>query len=135
MLKGRVRRVEPAAFTKISTLGVEEQRVNVLIDITSPEKQWANLGDAYQVDARINVFTRDDATIVPAGALFRTPETWKLYVAKDGRAELREVTLVRRSGGYAAVSAGVQAGESVIVYPSDRVVEGVRVTARRTKRI
>ena len=66
--------VEPAAFTKISTLGVEEQRVNVLIDIVAPEKDWAGLGDAFQVDARITVFSRDDATIVPAGALFRTGE-------------------------------------------------------------
>ena len=129
VLAGRVRRVEPAAFTKISTLGVEEQRVNVVIDITSQEKDWANLGDAYQVDARITVFTRDNATIVPAGALFRIEETWKLYVMKDGRAELRTVELLRRSGGFAAVTAGVEPGERVIVYPSDRVAAGVRVVA------
>lgn len=129
-LQGRVRRVEPAAFTKISTLGVEEQRVNVLVDVVSPEKDWAGLGDGYQVDARITVFTADDAMIVPSGALFRTGETWTLYVAKDGRAEPRPVTLLRRSGRLAAVTAGVEPGESVIVYPSDRVAPGVRVEAR-----
>jgi HlyD family secretion protein len=69
-LSGAVRRVEPAAFTKISTLGVEEQRVNVLIDIVSNPGQWTRLGDAYQVDTQIVVFSQDDATIVPAGALF-----------------------------------------------------------------
>jgi len=71
VLAGRVRRVEPAAFTKISTLGVEEQRVNVLIDIVSQQQDWAALGDAYQLDTRITVFARDDATIIPSGALFR----------------------------------------------------------------
>ena len=129
-LQGRVRRVEPAAFTKISTLGVEEQRVNVLIDVVSPQKEWAGLGDAYQVDARIGVFTADDAMIVSSGALFRSGESWNVYVAKDGRAELRPVTLLRRSGRLAAVTAGVQPGESVVVYPSDRVGPGVRVEAR-----
>jgi HlyD family secretion protein len=74
-LSGRVRRVEPAAFTKISTLGVEEQRVNVLIDLVSPADQWASLGDAYQIDAQIVVFTNDDATIVPAGACFARATT------------------------------------------------------------
>ena len=130
VLAARVRRVEPAAFTKISTLGVEEQRVNVLIDIVAPEKDWAGLGDAYQVDARITVFSRDDATIVPAGALFRTADNWNVYVAKDGRAQRREVTLLRRSGRFAAVTAGVQPGDRVIVYPSDRIAPGVRVDLR-----
>ena len=129
-LAGRVRRVEPGAFTKVSTLGVEEQRVNVLIDIVSPEKDWANLGDAYQVDARITVFSRDDATIIPAGALFRTGDTWHVYVVKDGRAQRRSVALLRRAGGFAAVTEGVQPDERVIVYPSDRIAAGVRVDAR-----
>jgi hypothetical protein len=84
VLAGRVRRVEPATFTKISTLGVEEQRVNVLIDIVSPEKDWADLGDAYQVDARISVFTRDNATIVPAGALFSIGEKWNECLRRKG---------------------------------------------------
>lgn len=127
VLAGRVRRVEPAAFTKISTLGVEEQRVNVLIDLVSPAKDWIGLGDAYQVDARITVFSRDDATIIPNGALFRTGDQWNVYVVADGRAQLRAVKLLRRSGRAAAVSAGLQPGERVIVYPSDRVAPDVRV--------
>jgi HlyD family secretion protein len=125
-----VRRVEPAAFTKISTLGVEEQRVNVLIDITSPPKDWAGLGDAYQLDTRITVFSRDNATVVPAGALFRTGENWTVYVAENGRAQRRAVTLLRRSGQFAAVTSGVQSGDRVIVYPSDRIAPGIRVKTR-----
>ena len=130
-LDGRVRRVEPAAFTKISTLGVEEQRVNVLIDIVSPAEQWARLGDAYQVDAQIAVFTKDDATIIPAGALFRRGDQWNVYVVKDGRAQIRDVQVLRRSGRLAAVASGLNQGEPVIVYPSDRISSGVRVSLRQ----
>jgi HlyD family secretion protein len=129
-LSGRVRRVEPAAFTKISTLGVEEQRVNVLIDVLSPQDQWTGLGDGYQVDTRITVFTQDDATIIPAGALFRRGDAWNVYVVTDGRAESRSITLVRRSGRIAAIKAGLAQGERVVVYPSDQVTSGVRIDAR-----
>lgn len=129
VLAGRVRRVEPAAFTKVSTLGVEEQRVNVLIDIVSPPQDWTGLGDAYQVDARISVFDRDDVLLVPAGSLFRTGNAWNVYVVKDGRAQLRTVTLLRRSGATAAIVSGAEPGERVIVYPSDRIADGVRVRA------
>lgn len=129
-LAGRVRRVEPAAFTKISTLGVEEQRVNVLVDILSPPEQWARLGDAYRVDAAIAVFTQDDATIVPSGALFRRGDAWNVFIVSNGRAELREVRLLRRSGRLAAVASGVATGDNVIVYPSDRIAPGVRVARR-----
>ncbi len=100
----------------------------MLIDIVTPEKDWTGLGDAYQVDVRITVFGRDDATIVPSGALFRTGETWNVYVVNEGRAQLRPVNLLRRSGRLAAVTEGVEPGERVIVYPSDRVAAGVRVT-------
>ncbi|WP_024337436.1 efflux RND transporter periplasmic adaptor subunit [Bradyrhizobium japonicum] len=129
-LKGRVRRVEPAAFTKVSTLGVEEQRVNVLVDILSPAKQWARLGDGYRVDVQITVLARDEATIVPSGALFRRGEGWNVYVAKGGRAELRQIELLRRSGRFAAVASGLAPGEEVIVYPSDRVAPDVRIAPR-----
>ena len=130
-LAGRVRRIDPAAFTKISTLGVEEQRVNVLIDIVSPAEQWARLGDAYQVDAQIVVFTQDGAIIVPAGALFRRGDSWNVYVVNDGRAQIREVQVLRRSGRFAAIASGLNEGEAVIVYPGDRVASGVRVVLRR----
>lgn len=130
VLAGQVRRVEPAAFTKISTLGVEEQRVNVLIDLASPPAAWAGLGDAYQVDTQITVFSRDDATIIPAGALFRTGEDWNVYIVNGGRAERRKVAILRRSGRFAAATAGVQPGEQVITYPTDRIQPGVRVESR-----
>jgi HlyD family secretion protein len=130
VLAGRVRRVEPAAFTKVSTLGIEEQRVNVLVDLVSPPAQSAGLGDAFQVDARIAVFTQENATIVPAGALFRRGESFSLYVVEGDRAQVRNVTLLRRSGRVAAIATGLAAGERVIVYPSDRVTPGARIEAR-----
>ena len=129
-LSGCVRRVEPTAFTKVSTLGVEEQRVNVLVNISSPPEQWAGLGDGLQVDTRITVFTQDEATIAHTGALFRRGETWNVYVVNDGRAQDREIKLLRRSGRFAAVAAGLAPGERVIVYPSDRIAAGVRVEVR-----
>lgn len=129
-LSGRVRRVEPAAFTKLSVLGVEEQRVNVLIDLLSPPSAWAGLGDAFQVDARIVVWSADDAIILPSGALFRTGETWSVYVVKDGRAQLRTVSLSRRAGRSAAASSGIEAGERVILYPNDKIAPGIRVETR-----
>jgi len=130
VLSGRVRRIEPAAFTKISTLGVEEQRVNVLIDVLSPREQWAGLGDGFQLDTRITVFTKDDIDVIPAGALFRRGDSWSVYVVEDGRARLRAVDLVRRSGRSAAVSKGLAPGDRVIVYPSDEINPGVRVSPK-----
>lgn len=130
VLSGRVRRIEPAAFTKVSTLGVEEQRVNVVIDVLSPQQQWSGLGDGYQVDTRITVFTQDDIEIIPAGALFRRGDSWSVYVADNGRAQARPVDLVRRSGGLAAVSKGLAQGERVIVYPSDQISPGARVSLK-----
>jgi len=132
-LSGRVRRVEPAAFTKVSTLGVEEQRVNVLVDIASPAEQWAKLGDAYQVDTQIVVFTQDNATIIPSGALFRHGDQWNVYVVKDGRAQLRNIQILRRSGRLAAIASGLDQGEAVIAYPSDRIAPGVRVGVRKSE--
>jgi HlyD family secretion protein len=130
VLSGRVRRVEPSAFTKVSTLGVEEQRVNVLVDIASPSEQLAGLGDAFQVNTRIIVFVQEDATIISTGALFRRGEIWNVYVVDNDRAQVREIKLLRRSGRFAAVASGLAPGERVIVYPSDRVATGVRVKVR-----
>jgi len=131
VLAGRVRRVEPEAFTKISTLGVEEQRVNVIVDLVSPPESVAGLGDGYRVDARITVFSLDDAIIVPAGAVFRSGDTSSVYVVKNGRAEMRPVAVVRRAERSVAVASGVAPGDVVIIYPSDKITPGVRIAAQQ----
>ncbi len=91
---------------------------------------WAGLGDGYQLDARIEVFAEDQTIVVPVGALFRRGENWSVFVVENGRAQPRQVTLTRRSGRVAAISAGVNPGDRVVVYPSDRVTAGGRVEAR-----
>jgi HlyD family secretion protein len=129
-LEGRVRLVEPGAFTKVSALGVEEQRVNVVIDLVSPFTQWQTLGDNYRIDARILVYSRDNVLKVPTSALFRERQQWLVFVVADGRAQKRTVQLDRRNAVEAVVEAGVAEDEQVIVYPSDAVHDGVRVERR-----
>lgn len=127
---GRVRLVEPAAFTKVSALGVEEQRVNIVIDFAAPPEQMSKLGDAYRVDARIVVTRAENAVKVPVGALFREGEQWRVFVVKDKRATKQAVKLGNRNGIEAIVSEGLQVGDQVVVYPSDSVKDGVRVEVR-----
>ena len=129
-LDGRVRRVEPAAFTKISALGVEEQRVNVVIDLISPAGKWQSLGDGYRVDARIVVARLDNAVKVPVSALFREGEQWAVFTVVDGRAAKRVVQLARRGGLEAVASKGLAPGEKTIVHPGDTVRDGSRVKTR-----
>jgi HlyD family secretion protein len=126
-LEGRVRRVEPAAFTKISALGVEEQRVNVVIDLTSPVETWQSLGDGYKVDASIIVASLDNAVKVPVSALFRDGGEWAVFIVAGGKAALRAVQLGRRGGMEAVVEKGLQPGEKVIVHPGDTVRDGRRI--------
>lgn len=129
-LEGRVRRVEPSAFTKISALGVEEQRVNVIIDLVSPRQQRQNLGDAYRVDARIVVYSADDAVKVPVAALFRDGKDWAVFVADRGVARKRIIETTRRSTREALVDKGLSAGDQVIVYPGDAVQDGRKIQVR-----
>lgn len=130
-LLGRVRRVEPAAFTKVSALGVEEQRVNVIVDIASPPEQWRGLGDQFRIDARIVVFERADAVLAPVAALFRDGDQWAVYVARDGQAHKRHVKLGGRTPSQAWIEEGLKAAERVIVYPSDSVADGTRLKTVR----
>jgi HlyD family secretion protein len=123
-LEGRVRRVEPSGFTKLSALGVEEQRVWVVIDIVSPREVWSGLGDGYRVDVRIIVYEMEKATVVPIGALFRRGDAWQAFVVDEGVASLRTVMISRRSGRLAAVAEGLRAGETVIVYPPQSLKDG-----------
>lgn len=128
--QGRVRRVEPSAFTKVSALGVEEQRVNVIVDVVAKHDGWANVGDGYRVDARIVVYRADDVLQVPVGALFRDGERWAVFVLVDGRARLRTVEIARRGSARAAVTSGLVPGERVVVYPGEALRDGARVTVR-----
>jgi HlyD family secretion protein len=129
-LAGRVRLVEPAAFTKISALGVEEQRVNVIIDFVDPPAAREGLGDGYRIEARITVWDQSDVLTIPTGALFRQPDSWAVYAVVEGRAQLRPVEIGHRNGAQAEVLAGLQPDGAVVVYPSDRVRHGVRVVER-----
>ncbi len=129
--QGRVRRVEPSAFTKVSALGVEEQRINVIVDIVSPPQQWRELGDQFRIDARIVVFERADAVIVPVGALLRDGDQWAVFVAADGRAQKRRVKLGGRTASDAFIEEGLARTEHVVVYPSDSVAEGKRLKVVR----
>ena len=127
-LEGRVRLVEPAAFTKISALGVEEQRVNVVADITTPLADRQTLGDNYRVEARVVVWEAEKALKVPVSALFRHGGDWSAYVVHDGRAALVPVQAGRSSGTETQVLSGLSEGDEVILYPGDRVADGMRVT-------
>lgn len=129
-VEGRVRLVEPSAFTKISALGIEEQRVNVVIDVSADDAQWRAVGDGYRVDARIVIFAADDAVQVPVGALFRDGEGWAVFVVSDGQARKRMIHVGGRGSATALVEKGIEPEEQVIVYPSDAVQDGVRVLAR-----
>jgi HlyD family secretion protein len=125
-LPGRVRLVEPSAFTKVSALGVEEQRVYVLVDPDGPGA-WAPLSDGYASDARIVVAERPDAVLVPSGALFRRDGGWAVFAVDGGRARMRALRVGDTSGDAVEVRDGLVAGERVIVHPGDKVRDGVRV--------
>jgi HlyD family secretion protein len=129
-LRAQVNRVEPSAFTRISALGVEEQRVNVLIGLDEPRERWASLGDGFRVEASIEVWRAADALQVPAGAVFRHDSGWAVFRVRDGRAALIPVGIGRRSGTAAQVLEGLETNDSVVVYPGDNVVDGVRVEGR-----
>jgi len=129
-LAARVRLVEPAAFTKISALGVEEQRVNVVLDFAEPLDKVQTVGDAFRVDAAIVTQRVEDAVKVPVGALFRDGAGWAAFVADGGRAVKRAVKAPLRNGAEALVEEGLKPGERVVVYPSDALRDGSRIQPR-----
>ena len=129
-LEGQVRRIEPSAFSRISALGVEEQRVNVLVALTSPREKWTALGDGYRVEVSIVVWEGASVDRVPASAVFRHGDGWALYRSDDGVARLTTVQLGERTPREVQVLKGVSPGDTVILHPSDHVVEGVKVKRR-----
>ncbi len=128
---GRVRRVEPYGFTKISALGVEEQRVNVLIDLTDPRERFERLGHGYRVEPRIIVARAERALVVPRAAVFRDGERWSVFVNEAGRASLRHIELGLETGLEVEVRKGLGVGDAVVLQPGDRVEAGTRIVARK----
>jgi HlyD family secretion protein len=123
-LAGRVLRIEPSAFTKVSPLGVEEQRVNVVVALESPGHR---LGDRFRVDVDLIVWSSERVLAVPVSTLFRDGERWAVFVLEEGRARLRSIELGERGERAAEVRAGLAEGERVILYPGSSVDDGVRV--------
>jgi HlyD family secretion protein len=126
-LLGRVRLVEPSAFTKVSALGVEEQRVNVVADLLTPMEERRNVGDNFRVEARIIIWEAADALKVPAGTLFRQGDQWATFFINNGCARLRPIRAGQSSGTETQILDGLKAGEQVILYPGSRVRDGQRV--------
>jgi HlyD family secretion protein len=130
-LLGRVRLVEPAGFMKRSALGVEEQRVNAIIDLVDPPQKHTQLGDAYRVEARIVIWESEGVLKVPAGALFRQGEDWAVFAIEDGRARLRRVQTGRSNGLETEIQSGLAEGERVILHPGDKIQPGARVVSSK----
>jgi HlyD family secretion protein len=130
-LLGRVRLIEPAAFLKVSALGVEEQRVYVIADFVDSQEKYRTLGDAYRIEARIVISEADSVLKVPAAALFRRGEEWAVFAVDRGRAVLRPVKIGRRNDLEAEVLSGVSENETVLVHPSDRIQNTTRIRERK----
>jgi len=125
-LHGRVRLVEPSGFTKVSALGVEEQRVNVVADFDEPP---AMLADAYRLEARIVAWEGADVLTIPASALFRRGGQWEVFLVAGGYARRQPVEVGHRTPQRAEIVRGLQAGDHLVLHPSDLVSDGTRVTA------
>ena len=129
-LRGVVRRVEPFAYTKISALGIEEQRVSVLIDISEARERWRSLGHGYRVEPYIVVWEGKDVVQVPQSALFREGDRWAVFVVEENVARVRRVEVGRQNGTHAQIVGGLNAGERIVLHPNDRIASGSRVVDR-----
>jgi HlyD family secretion protein len=129
-LAARVRLIEPSGFTKFSALGVEEQRVKVVLDIVEPREVWAQLGDGFRVNVRIAIWESGSELRVPLGALFRLDQSWAVFVARGARVSLTPVSVGQANGRDAQVIGGLEEGDSVVLHPSDRIRDGTRIAVR-----
>ena len=131
-LRGAVRRVEPSGFMKVSALGVEERRVNVLIDVPEVPPEARRLGDGYRVEVRAVVWEAADVVKAPVGALFRRGQDWAVFVVDGDRARLQTVELGRRNNTEAQITSGLDAGQTIVLHPPDTLEDGMRITVRET---
>ena len=131
VLRGRVRRIEPSGFTKISALGVEEQRVWVVMNLIDPPERRLSLGDGFRVEVRVVLQDLKDVPQIPTSALFRDEEGWKVFAVENGRAVRRAVEIGPQNGLAAEIRSGLKEGDQVILHPSDEVKEGIDVQPRK----
>ena len=129
-LQGRVRTIEPVGFTKVSALGVEEQRVLVIADLNSPTEQWQRLGDGYRVEASFILWQQDDVLTIPASALFRFENGWAVFVIEGDTAKRTTVKIGQRNGLSAQVLSGLKQDQQVVTHPSETVEDGAEVQVR-----
>ena len=129
-INARVKVIEPSGFTKISALGVEEQRVNVILSFTDPMESWQSLGDAFRVEAAIIVDKAQNVIKVPLSALFRENEVWSVFKVEDGTITTQTVTIGKRNDRYAEITTGLKQGEQIILHPSNKLTEGTSVVQR-----
>jgi HlyD family secretion protein len=129
-LHGRVVRIDPAGFLKVSALGIEEQRVHVTIDLVDPPEAWSRLGHDYRVTVHVVAWNAENAITVPVAALFRRGEDWAVFSVKDGRAGATVIKIDHRSNQVAEILSGLSVGDRVVLHPSDRITDGVRVSER-----
>jgi HlyD family secretion protein len=129
-IQARVRLIELAGFTKVSALGIEEQRVRVFLDIETPAEVWKRLGHDYRVFARVTVWSSQDTLRVPLSALFRRGDGWAVYRMESGRAALTMVDVGHRNSDFAEVMRGLKPQDIVVLHPNDRIVAGTRISRR-----
>ena len=129
-IQGRVARIDPAGFLKISALGIEEQRVRTRIDFADPPEAWSTLGHDYRVIVHVTVWNGDNVLTIPVGALFRAGEDWVVFAVRDGRARTTPVKIDHRNGRMAEITSGLGEGDRVILHPSDRIKDGVAIEER-----
>ncbi len=129
-LQGTVRKIEPFGFTKTSALGIDEQRVNVIIDLSDPTEKWQRLAHGYQIEARVVLWESENVSKVPLTSLFRDNDNWAVYVEQENRAKLQHVKLGQRNGLEAEILEGLPEGSQVISHPSNQIVDGIRVKPR-----
>ncbi|NQV27364.1 MAG: HlyD family efflux transporter periplasmic adaptor subunit [Rhodopirellula sp.] len=130
-LNGTVRLIEPSAFTKVSALGVEEQRVNVIVDLTDSRKQRTGLRDAFRVEAHIVTWSSDDVLKIPSSALFRSADQWSVFVVHEGVANVVGVEPGHRNSLEVEIVGGLSAGDEIVLYPGDRVRQGTTIERRQ----
>jgi HlyD family secretion protein len=132
-IQGRVTRVDPAGFLKVSALGIEEQRVHVTIDFIDPPEAWSRLGHDYRVTVHVTVWGGDQVLNIPVGALFRRGDNWAIFAVREGRTRTTLVQIGHRNNRVAEVLSGLSAGDRVVLHPSDRVTDGIAVAEREIR--